>query len=611
MKMIKKIAQVAALMIILLTIGAAFYAVLRLPQLPDDLNRIALATPTKIFAEDGKMIKLLANRQIVPFDQISSTIIKAVLALEDRYFYTHHGISKNSLIRAFLVNLRHGEVKQGGSTITQQLAKNLFFSFERSYIRKIQEVFITLQIEQQFSKQEILEAYLNQIDFGSGIYGVELAAQTYFSKHADELTNGEAAMLAGIPRWPARYNPYKYPEIAKQRQTFVLKKMLEQKYITDQEYKVALNERLAYNSIFNLHGHADYFIDAVIDVAADSFGRNAVMYGGLEIFTTLNSNFQLAASLAIQQGLAELDETLGLQPIEQVPWAQRKNYPQAALVAVDPKTGAVKAMVGGRDFRSAPFNRALANNRQAGSAFKPFIYTAAIDKGIVDPTTVMIDEPTQFRIYNQIWAPENYDLEFMGPMTIKMALAESRNVIAAKVIEKVGASVVIEYAHAMGISSTLEPHLSLALGTAGVSPLEMAAGYSTLASEGIYRQPFLIRKINSPQKNILENEFKSKRVFDQQTCFIMIDMLSGVVDFGTGKTVRTRGFYRPCAGKTGTTNDYRDAWFVGFTPELVTAVWVGFDDNHPMRNTWGSGVTGATGGLPIWTIFMSRALKDK
>jgi 1A family penicillin-binding protein len=611
MKTMKTIIKIAFLTLLALGVGAVFYAMLRLPQIPDDLNKIALSSPTKIYAEDGQMIKLLANRQIVPLQQISSTIIKAVLALEDRHFYSHHGISKLGLLRALVANLRLGRVTQGGSTITQQLSKNLFFSFERSYVRKLQEVFITLQIEQQFGKDQILEAYLNQIDFGSGIYGVELAAQTYFSKHADELTIAEAAMLAGIPRWPARYNPYKNPDIAKERQAFVLKSMFEDKYISEAEYKAALAEHLTYSRIFTLHGHDDYFVEAVIDNAADSFGRNAVMYGGLDIYTTLNSAYQLAASQAVQEGMAELDELLGLTPYDQAPWAERGKYPQAALVAIDPRTGAVKALVGGRDFRSAPYNRALANNRLAGSAFKPFTYTAAIDKRVVEPTTVIIDEPTQFRIYNQIWEPQNFDLKFDGPMVVKMGLARSRNVIAAKVIEKVTPEVVVAYAHDMGITSKLEPNLSLALGTAGVSPLEMASAYATIASEGIYRDPFYIRKISAPQKNIFEHELKSKRVLDPQTTYVMIDMLSGVVDFGTAASVRTSGILRPCAGKTGTTNDFRDAWFIGFTPDLVVAVWVGFDDNHPMRNKWGTGITGASGALPVWINFIQRALRDK
>lgn len=586
------------------------FALFRLPRIPDDLNKIALSSPTKIYADDGQLIKMLSNRQVVPLEQISSAFIYATLALEDDNFYHHHGLSKRGLVRALLSNLKAGRVTEGGSTITQQLAKNLFFSFKRSWLRKIQELFVTLQIEQQFSKDEILEAYINQIDFGSGIYGVELAAQTYFSKHADELTLAEASMLAGIPRWPARYNPYSHLDVAKERQKFVLKRMVDEKFISKDEYQDAFAERLTFKRIYDLHGHAEYFIDAAIDAASEQFGRNAVMYGGLDLYTTLNSTYQLIASQAIREGLAELDEILGLTSYDQVSWTEQEDYPQAALVAMDPKTGAIKAMVGGRDYRRAPFNRAVSSNRSPGSSFKMFTYLAAFDKDIANPTTVMIDEPTQFKIYNQIWEPENFDKKFRGPVTLKYALVKSINVIAAKLIEKVTPETVVSYAKSIGITSAIEPHLSLALGAVGVSPIEMTTSYGTIVAQGIRRDPFMIRRIFSSEKSIFEHKLQSKHVLDPQTCYIMIDMLRGVIDYGTGQGVRSRGFYRPCAGKTGTTDDYRDAWFVGFTPDIVTAVWVGFDDNHPMRTKWGSGVTGAVGALPIWTIFMKRALKD-
>ena len=589
---------------------AGIIALLRLPQIPDDLNQIALASPTEVYADDGQLIKTLANRQIVSIDRISSPIIQAILALEDREFYAHHGVSKRGLLRAFVSNLKSGRVSQGGSTITQQLSKNLFFSFERSYLRKFQELFVTLQIEQQFSKSDILEAYLNQIDFGSSVYGIELAAQTYFAKHADELTIAEAAMLAGIPRWPARYNPYKYPDISKERQLFVLNRILDAGYISEEEHDTAAAEHLSFSRIYDLYGHAEYFIDAVIDDASEKFGRSAVMYGGLDLFTTLNSRYQLAASQAVQEGLADLDRLMGMDAYESAPWSEQDKYPQAALVAIDPRTGAIKALVGGRDYRRAPFNRALSNTRSPGSAFKIFTFLAALDKGVVDPTTVLIDEPTQFKIYNQVWEPRNYDHKYLGPMTAKMALAKSRNVIAAKIIEKVTPQAVVDYAADMGITSDLQPHMSLALGATGVSVLEMASATATLAAQGVRHDPFLVRKINSADKNLFEYELSSQRVLDSQSCFVLIDMMTGVIEYGTGQGVRSKEFFRPCAGKTGTTNDYRDAWFIGFTPDLVAAVWIGFDDNREMHTKWGGGIAGAAGALPIWTEFMKRALKN-
>ncbi len=601
---------VLGLVILIFVIGAI--AVIRLPRIPDDLNRIALSTPTKIYDDQGRLIQMLSNRQVVPLEDISEAFLRAVLALEDDDFYSHHGISKRGLLRAIFTNIRHGRVVQGGSTITQQLAKNLFFTFRRSYLRKIQEVFVTLQIEQQFTKDEILEAYVNQIDFGSGIYGIELAAQTYFSKHADELTLAEASMLAGIPRWPARYNPYKNPEIANERQAFVLKRMHEENYITDKEREQAKTKPLDFKRIYDLYGHADYFVNQVIKEASNEYGRNAVMYGGLLIQTTLNSSYQYTASQAVKEGLVELDDMLGLAPYDSASWEEKLNYPQAALVAIDPQTGAIKAMIGGRDPQRAPYNRAVAQERSPGSSFKMFTYLAALDKNLVNPTTVMVDEPVSFQIYDQVWEPQNYEKDFIGPLTLKMALAKSVNVIAAKLIDRVGPETVVDYAKKMGITSELKPHYSLALGATGVSPKEMASAYGTLANQGVHRKPFMIRQIDlSENKMLQKHEMKSRRVVDPQTCYVMVDMLRSVIEMGTGQAVRSRGFYRPCAGKTGTTNDYRDAWFIGFTPNLVCAVWVGFDDNRQMRTKYGRGVTGAHGALPIWTIFMKQALKNK
>ena len=609
---VKRIIGKIVLGLVILIFIIAMVAAIRLPRIPDDLNRIALSTPTKIYDDQGRMIQMLSNRQVVPLEDISETYLHAVLALEDDSFYSHHGISKRGLLRAIIANIRHGRVVQGGSTITQQLAKNLFFTFRRSYLRKIQEVFVTLQIEQQFSKDEILEAYVNQIDFGSGIYGIELAAQTYFSKHADELTLAEASMLAGIPRWPNRYNPYKNPEIANERQAFVLKRMQEEDYITEEERRAARSKPLDFKRIYDLHGHADYFVNQVIKEASKEYDRNAVMYGGLEIQTTLNSSYQYTASQAVEEGLAELDDLLGLTRYDSVSWSKKLDYPQAALVAIDPQTGAIKALVGGRDPQRAPYNRAVAEERSPGSAFKMFTYLAALDKNLVDPTTVMVDEPVSFQIYDQVWEPQNYTNDYKGPLTLKMALAKSVNVIAAKLIDRVGPETVVEYAKKMGITSELQPHYSLALGATGVSPREMASAFGTLANQGVHRTPFMIREIELPENKTLEkHEMKSRRAVDPQTCYVLVDMLRSVIEMGTGQGVRSRGFYRPCAGKTGTTNDYRDAWFIGFTPNLVCAVWVGFDDNRQMRTKYGGGVTGARGALPIWTIFMKRALKDQ
>ena len=601
-----------ALWIVLPLFVALFlFSAFLLPRVPDDLNEIALRHPTKIFADDGRLVKVLANRQVVSLEQISPIYLKAVLAVEDAGFYRHHGISKRGLLRAMWANLKAGRIRQGGSTITQQLAKNLFFTFDRTWWRKIKETLVTLQIEQQFSKDEILNAYVNQIPFGSGVYGVELAAQTYFGKHADELTLPEAAMLAGIPNLAWRYNPYANEELARKRMALVLKRMRDEGFIDEEEYQTALHAELRFQRLNPLQTHAEYFVDQVLKQASEKFGRNAVSYGGLEIHTTLNTRFQYQASQAVYEGLKRVDEILGLSPYEEASWQEKLNYPQAALVALDPKTGAVKAMVGGREFKRAPFNRAVSSNRQPGSAFKLFTYFAALDRGLVEPPTVFVDEPVEYKIFDQVWAPENFDGKYDGPIILKKALMESKNVIAAKLVDLVTPETVISYARQMGITSELKPHPSIALGAVGVSPLELAAAYATIASGGVNRQPFMMTKIATDTKGVLERwEVESKKVFDAQTCYLMLDMLRGVVEGGTGRAVRALGFRRPCAGKTGTTNDFRDAWFVGFTPDLVAVVWVGFDDNRPMRDTKGRGLTGARAALPIWVRFMKRALAN-
>lgn len=602
-----RLALVFAAFIVLLSLLAAF----QLPQIPDDLNRIALRTPTKIYADDGRLVKVLADRQVVPNSQISSDYLHAVLATEDAGFYSHHGLSKRGLLRAMIKNLKAGRIREGGSTITQQLAKNLFFSFDRTWWRKIKEVFVALQIEQQFSKDDILNAYVNQIPFGSGVYGVELAAQTYFGKHADELTLTESALLAGISNLPSRYNPYAHEDRARRRMAVVLKRMQDEGFISREQRQQALETDLTLQPMNPMQGYAGYFIDEILKTAGKKFGQNAVNYGGLRIYTSLNTRYQYEASQAVYHGLQKLDDVLGLPPYDEASWQDKLNYPQAVLVALDPKTGGIRALVGGRDYKRAPFNRAMSNNRHAGSAFKLFTYFAALDEGLVSSKTVLVDEPVKFKIYNQVWEPRNFEKTYDGPMILKWALMESKNVIAAKLIDKVHPETVVKYAHQLGIESPLEAHLSLALGSVGVSPFEMAAAYSTIANEGIRRKPFMVKRIESPQDQpIQKQEIESKRVFDPQTCYVMLDMLRGVVEGGTGKGVRRLGFRRPCAGKTGTTNDYRDAWFIGFTPDLVTAVWVGFDDNRPMKDKNGVGLTGGRAALPIWTQFMQKALAN-
>ncbi|MBN2355343.1 transglycosylase domain-containing protein, partial [candidate division KSB1 bacterium] len=432
----KKFRLIIALSIsaLVLLLVALFFTILTFPRLPDDLNRIALNNPSYIIGDNGDIVKILADREVVPLSQVSPHVVHAFLALEDSRFYRHHGIDKKGFLRALLNNLIHFRVKQGASTITQQVAKALFFGYERKWSRKIKEAFIALQIERQFPKDRILEAYINQIDFGSGVFGIELASQTYFGKHADELTLAESALIAGIPRWPARYNPATHADIAKERQTFVLKRMVEEGYISEEQKQEALKEEIIVTRMNPLQGSANYYVETVKARVSEVLGADAVNYGGLRIYTAMDVRLQYEATRAVAEGLTRLDELMGLPPYTEAGWEAKGHYPQAALVALEPYSGAVKALVGGRDFRRAPFNRALSNNRHAGSAFKPFIYFCVLDRGIADQKTVYVDEPVEFQIGKQSWAPDNIDFRHQGPVVLKYALMKSINTISAKLI---------------------------------------------------------------------------------------------------------------------------------------------------------------------------------
>ena len=583
-----------------------------LPQLPDKLSELALSTPTEIYSDTGELIIVLTNREEVKLSQISQHFINAILAMEDTEFYQHHGLNKKGLIRALIHHFVLFRRSGGGSSITQQLAKNLYFSFERSWSRKFKELLLACQMEQHYSKDEILEAYCNQIDFGSNAYGVEQASQTYFAKHADELTLPEAAFLANIPRWPTHYNPYLNYEITKERQRIVLNRMFKAGFISKEEMEEGIATSLDLKRLNLFWGKASYYIDHIKSIVEKMYSKEVLSYGGLKIYTTLDTRLQNYAQEAVGQGLADLDKRLGFKDYELASDEEKQLYIQAALVAMDPKNGKVKALVGGRDFAISPFNRAISNNRLPGSSFKPFVYLSAIDRGKYTPASIVEDSPVTFEFDNQQWSPPNFDKKFLGPMTLKTALTNSRNVVTAKIMNDIRPETVIQYAEQMGITSPLGANLSLALGTSSVSPLEMCRAYCAFANGGISREPLTIKYIEDyPGKILHEFSSRSSQVVDPQSIYLVLDMLRSVVEQGTAKSIRAWGFDRPAAGKTGTTNDARDLWFVGFTPELVTAVWVGYDDNRPVKDTRRIDLTGTAAAIPIWVRFMKNALPNQ
>jgi penicillin-binding protein 1A len=539
-------------------------------------------------------------------NRVSPFFIQAVIATEDHRFWEHHGIDHLRILKAFWVNLfRSGRV-EGASTITQQLAKNLFFTFQRTYQRKFRELAVALQIEARYSKNEILEAYINQIAFGVGAHGVEQAAQVFFGKPAFQLSLPEAALLAGLPKSPTRYNPFRHFERARERQKVVLARMAAVGTLSAAEAERAYQARLILRPTGRGAPSGDYFIDVVLKDLEERYGSDVVHHAGLKVFTTLDPQMQAWAVESVQNGLAKLDQVLGVpSAVGGDPGA----HPQGALVAVEAASGAVRALVGGRDYAETEFNRALQNNRQPGSGFKPFLYYAALEKAGLNPATVFVDRKVAISIPGQPpWSPRNFSGEHEGPMILKRALAHSVNSIAAQVVDRVGPKAVIDAARRCGINSPLASVPSVALGTSGVSPLEMASAFACLATGGIRHEPFWIRRVEDSSGRILEERILSgRRTLDASVVYQLVDMMRAVLDEGTGAVVRQLGFQLPAAGKTGTTDDFNDAWFTAFTPTLSVSVWVGFDRGMSMRDAQGRGITGARGAAPIWAEFMRRA----
>jgi penicillin-binding protein 1A len=593
----------------LLVVGLLFIAVRDLPQVPEPLGRIIETPPTEIFAATGERLMIIGGREVVPLNRISPFFIQAVIATEDHRFWEHHGLDKLRTLKALWITLFEPGRIQGASTITQQLAKNLFFSYRRTYMRKFRELLVALQIEIQYSKREILEAYLNQIPFGVGAYGIERAARSFFGKPALELNLAESSLLAGLPKSPSRYNPYRYFERAKKRQRLVLARMSAVGYTTVEETEAAYQAPLQLMSHPVGTAKGSYFLDLVLNDLEERYGPEVVYHGGLKVSTTLDSEQQAWAVESLQSGLVKLDQLMGLVDKDETANAKSLSHPQGALVAVECNSGAVKALVGGRDYSETEFNRAIESNRLPGSGFKPFLYYAAFEKLGLTPANVFVDKQITIPVVGASdWTPQNFEREHEGPMILKRALMKSVNVIAAQLVERTGPDAVIEVARRSGIYSPLKSVYSLALGTSGVSPMEMAAAFSTFATGGIRHEPFWIRRVEDPLGRVLEEQIlRGQRSLDASIGYQVVDMMRGVLTKGTGRVVRRMGFDLPAAGKTGTSDDFRDAWFTGFTPTLSVSIWVGFDRGVSLRDVNGIGITGGRGAAPIWAEFMIKA----
>jgi penicillin-binding protein 1A len=659
LKVLKRRKQIRNIVVILLAVLFSAYIVYLAVGLPS-LQQLENPTPelaTKVYSYDGELLGqfYIKQRAYTPIDSIPKNLINALIATEDRKFYRHWGIDLDRVLKAMVKNILSFRIREGASTITQQLARNLYLSQELSITRKIREAITAIQIERTYTKEEILEMYLNIAYFGMSAYGVESASFVYFGKSPSELTLAECALLVGMLRSPARYNPFEYPERAIKIRDVVLKNMLTVGFIMEQEYEKARTEPLNLNRgrEYIYSGIAPHFLEYIrwqLQKKAEKYGFN-IYRDGLVVYTTLDARMQRHAIRAVKEQLAVLQQEFDKswrwdknllkvfldKAIKQDPryvnadssekpkiYAQLLNNNafvdsvkreatriQVGFVAIDPQTGYIKAMVGSSNFEVFKYglNHVTQIKRQPGSAFKPFVYTVAIDNGY-SPAYQLLNQPITIMMANgERWTPSNFDGTFGGKVTLREALKMSINVVAVRVLQELAPiNQVIDYAHKMGITTDIPPYESIALGTAEVIPLQLTSAYGVFANEGIYVEPVAILRIEDRFGNVIEEAKPEKRVvISPETAYIITDMLEDAVNSGTGTRIR-QFFHLPCAGKTGTTQDFADAWFIGYTPNLVAGVWLGFDDRRiTFGGTFGQGGRAAA---PMWGRFMKYVYDD-
>lgn len=550
---------------------------------------------THVYDIKGKPLASIhgeANREVVPLDKISPHLKRAVIAIEDSYFYSHSGVNVGAVARATVANFSTGRTVEGGSTLTMQLVKNLFLSPKRAFSRKIAEGVLALRIEQIFKKDQILEMYLNQVYWGHNNYGAQTAAESYFGKPVSDLNLAEASMMAGLIQSPEALSPFADLKSAKKRQREVLHRMTELGWITPSEEAAAQKQPIKLGKITSFQkSDMPYVSDAVVQELTKKFGRDAVLKGGMRIQTTIDSKLQRLAEDTARSWIGRLNG-MGVYA------------DQMAIVSVDPRTHFVKAMVGGVDFKKSQYNRAIQALRQPGSAFKPFVYYAALASGKYGADSTVYDSPVGYPDGYDMYYPQNYDRSFGGAMSLRRALEQSRNVPAVKLGQEIGLNKVVEICRSIGIKSPIDPVISLPLGAVDLTPMEMAGAYATFANNGWYSETTLIAQVSDSSGNtLLDNTPRPRLVLDPWASASLNDVLQGVVTRGTATAAQIG---RPAAGKTGTTSSERDIWFVGYVPQLATAVWVGNDDYTQL----GQGATGGSFVAPIWRDFMSQALQD-
>jgi penicillin-binding protein 1A len=602
--------------VVLAVLAAASLAVAAYVFWPTDLPPVkaleeyAPSLGTKVYADDDELLtEFQAERRIfVPLQQIPKTLRNAIIAVEDARFYSHFGVDVRGIARAAYANFRHGRVVEGGSTITQQLAKVLFLTPDRRFSRKVKEALLALELEKRYSKDRLLELYLNQIYLGHGTYGVEAASRLYFGKSVQELGLSEVSLLAALPRSPGNYSPFEHPEPAQKRRAVVLARMVEHGYITEADARRVNRAPLGLVAPERRRGSGQYFLEYLQQSLEARFGSDLLYKGGLSVYTTLNPLIQRTAEQALRDGLQAVAQRQGGPRVAarggRTPATPPAPPPEGAVVIIEAATGYVKALVGGADFARSEFNRAINARRQPGSAFKPFVYLAALEAGR-RPDDLVDDSPVRYaRGPGKPWEPENYDGKFRGIITLQQALEESVNVPTVKLLETVGVERVIDAARRLGIQSPLPSDLTLALGSGDVTLIELTAAYAALANGGVRMEPTAVRHVTDSQGRLVEENIpQGREAVSPAVAATLTHMLRGVIERGTGTGARVLG--RPLAGKTGTTNDFSNAWFLGYTPSLAAGVWVG----HDRVRSLGHDETGARAALPIWIAVMREALR--
>ena len=566
------------------------------------LERPPQVKTTKIMSADGEVLYefYTENRVTLPLDRFSPWLVKGFLAMEDTDFRSHWGINLRRLMGALLIDIKEMKPAQGASTLTQQLARSLYLSNEKIIPRKIKEALLSLRIERLYTKDEILTMYLNQIYLGEGAYGVEAAAQEYFGKSAGELNVEEAATLVAVAANASLYSPRRKPENCLARRNRVLQRMATVGVISEARADSLKAIPMALGPDRTRPTKAPYFVDYVRRQVIGLLGSNALMTEGLVVRTTLDYRLQRTAEEVVEKFLTAKEKSQGYRMKYSA--GDTAGYLQGALILMETSTGHIRALIGGRNFLQSQFNRAIDAPRQPGSAFKPFVYTAAIDNGFY-PSSFVMDSPIVLPLHNGVWRPRNFDGEFKGKITVRHALRESRNVCSVRLLENVGVDRVIEYARRFGLTTPLAPVPSIAIGSVEVRILEMVRAYSVFPNNGLLVEPAFITSIERDGVAIYTGERVVREVIDPRTAYIMTNLLESVVKAGTASSIAYSGFTRPAAGKTGTTNDCSDAWFIGFTPDCVCGVWTGFD----LRVSLGAKQTGAAAALPMWIDVMKAA----